>query len=79
MSFLTLRPASFSPQGLAGGQIMRLTAAAYSPDPCNATLGFVNRVGAPIGSTVIVNLSPGQLQSLDLPSAMLGMGLGNRS
>jgi len=69
-------PASFSPQGLAAGQIMRLTATAYPPDPCDATLSFANAQGVPVGPSLNVNLSPGQSQSLDLSSAMLNVPLG---
>ncbi len=73
---LAAPPASFSPQGLAAGQVMRLTATAYPPDPCDATLSFVNAQGVPVGPSLTVNLSPGQSQSLDLTSAMLNVPLG---
>jgi hypothetical protein len=69
-------PASFGPQGLAGGQVMRLSATAIPTDPCDATLSFVNAQGVPVGPSLIVNLSPGQSQSLDLTSAMLNVPLG---
>lgn len=70
-------PASFSPQGLAPGQVMRLTATTAIPiDPCIATLSFANAQGVPVGPSLTVNLSPGQSQSLDLTSAMLNVPLG---
>jgi hypothetical protein len=70
-------PASFAPQGLAGGQIMRLTATAFPTDPCNATLSFANSQGVAIGPSLTVNLSPGQSsQPLDLNSAALNLSLG---
>jgi len=69
-------PASFAPQGLAFGQIMRLTATAYPVDPCNATLSFANAQGVPVGPSLTVNLRPGQSQPLDLTSAMLNVPLG---
>jgi hypothetical protein len=72
-------PASFAPQGLAFGQIMRLTATAFPPDPCDATLSFANSEGAAIGPSVTVNLSPGQSQSLDLPSAALNLTPGHQA
>jgi len=55
---------------------MRLTASAYPPTPCNATLSFANSQGIAVGPSVTVDLSPGQSQSLDLTSAMLNIGLG---
>lgn len=76
-------PATLAPQGLAAGQTMRLTATAwppnpiYPPEPCNATLSFVNSEGVAIGPSVSVNLSPGQSQSLDLKSAALNVTLGH--
>jgi hypothetical protein len=69
-------PASLAPQGLAGGQIMRLTARAFPVDPCSAILSFANSQGVAIGPSLTVNLSPGQSQSLDLTSAMLNVGFG---
>jgi hypothetical protein len=69
-------PASFSPQGLAVAQVMRLTATAYPTDPCNATLSFANAQGVAVGPSLTVNLPPGQSQSLDLTSAMLNVPLG---
>jgi hypothetical protein len=55
---------------------MRLTAIAYPPDPCAATLSFVNGQGVPVGPSLTVNLTPGQSQPLDLTSAMLNVPLG---
>jgi hypothetical protein len=69
-------PASFSPQGLAAAQVMRLTATAIPTDPCNATLSFANAQGVVVGPSLTVNLTPGQSQSLDLTSAMLNVPLG---
>jgi hypothetical protein len=69
-------PGSLAPQGLAGGQTMRLTATAFPPNPCNAALSFANSQGVAIGPALTVTLSPGQSKSLDLTSAMLNVGFG---
>ena len=69
-------PASLAPQGLAAGQIMRLTATAFPPNPCDATLSFANNQGVAVGPSLTVTLSPGQSQSVDLTSAMLNVALG---
>jgi hypothetical protein len=71
-------PAALGPQGLAAGQIMRLVATAYPPDPCVATLSFANSEGVAIGPSMQVNLSPGQSQSLELTSASLNLSFGKR-
>jgi hypothetical protein len=42
------QPSSLAPQGLAGGQIMRLIATAFSTDPCSATLSFADGPGKPV-------------------------------
>ncbi len=70
-------PPPLAPQGLAGGQIMQLTASAFPVDPCTATLSFANSQGVAIGGTLTVNLSPGQSsQPLDLNSQSLNLGAG---
>lgn len=66
-------PASLGPQGLAGGQTMRLIATAYPPNPCTGTLSFADSKGNPIGPSLPVNLSPGQSAPLDLYSSVLGL------
>jgi hypothetical protein len=66
-------PSNLAPQGLAGGQTMRLTATAYQPNTCNATLSFADAQGNAIGPNLTVDLAPGQSQSLDLTSAMLNL------
>lgn len=70
-------PATLAPQGLAFGQIMRLTAAAFPTDPCDATLSFANSEGTAVGPSLTVNLSPGQSHSLDLTSAALKLTPGH--
>jgi hypothetical protein len=64
---------AFGPQGLTGGQTIRITVIAYPPNPCAGTLSFADRSGAAIGPTLPVNLTPGQGASLDLNSNMLGL------
>ena len=66
----------FAPQGLAGGQTMRLHVFSTASTPCVATLGFLDNNGAPIGPTMPVNLSGGQSASLDLNSNALNMPAG---
>jgi hypothetical protein len=61
------------PQGLAGGQTMRLNVVAIPPDPCIGQLSFVDKSGAPLGPTMAVNLIPGAANSLDLNADALGL------
>lgn len=69
----------FDPQGVAGGQTIRLTAFALPPDPCVATLGFQDVNGSPVGPVLPVNLSPGHAASLDLRAEALSLRLGQRA
>jgi hypothetical protein len=55
---------AFTPQGLAGAQIMRLTAFSVAPNPCAATLSFEDANGNPLGTTKLVNLTGGQSAAL---------------
>jgi hypothetical protein len=71
-------PSSLAPQGLAGGQTMRLIATGYPPTACVATLSFADSTGNPIGPALQVNLSPGQSMPLDLNSSVLGLQPGRR-
>lgn len=68
----------FAPQGLAGGQTMRLTVFSRSANTCIATLGFEDSTGNPIGPTMPVNLTGGRSASLDLNADSLGLRLGQR-
>lgn len=77
-SAIVVPPASLAPQGLAGGQVMRITATAYSPDSCVATLSFADRQGNPIGTSLAVDLNPGQSQPLDLDASSLNLQNGQR-
>ena len=45
--------------GLAAGQVVRLTAAALPPDPCDAMLNFANAQGFPVGPSLTVKRSLG--------------------
>jgi hypothetical protein len=61
-------------------QAARLNVAAYPPDPCNATISFVDGNGALIGnSQQTVQLASGQATFLDLPGLSLVSGLGQRA
>jgi hypothetical protein len=71
-------PTSLAPQGLAGGQIMRIIASAYPPNTCVATLSFANSQGVAIGPSLPVSLSPGQSTPLDLTSAALNLKFGQQ-
>jgi hypothetical protein len=66
----------FAPQGLAGGQTMRLHVFSTDSTPCVATLGFLDINGAPVGPTMPVNLSGGQSAALDLNSSSLNIPAG---
>jgi hypothetical protein len=68
-------PVTLAPQGLALGQVMRVTATGYPPDPCDAKLSFANSQGAAVGGSVTVNLNPGQ--SLDLTGVSPGLTVGH--
>ena len=66
----------FLPQGLAGGQTMRLNVVAFPPDPCNGQLSFTDKNGAVLGPSLQVNLAPGTATSLDLNADALGLKVG---
>ncbi len=69
---------SMGPQGLAGGQIMRMVVTAFPPAPCAGTLSFADSKGNPIGSTLAVDLPPGQSKFLDLDASTLSLQTGQR-
>ena len=70
-------PPTFVPQGLAGGETMRLNVSAYSTNnPCLAILSFADSNGDPVGPSMPVNLNPGMSTSLDLNSGTLGLAIG---
>jgi hypothetical protein len=77
-SGLPAPPPSLAPQGLAGGQAMRLIATAHPPIPCIATLSFADGKGAPIGPSLSVDLKPGESKVLDLDSTALNLPVGQR-
>ena len=77
-SGLSAPPPSLAPQGLAGGQAMRLIAIAHPPNPCIATLSFADRKGEPIGPSLSVDLKAGESKALDLDSAALNLPRGKR-
>jgi hypothetical protein len=66
----------FFPQGLAGGQTMRLNVVAFPPDPCIGQLSFADKNGARVGPSLPVNLTPGMATSLDLNADALGLKVG---
>jgi hypothetical protein len=65
--------------GVTELQTVRLNVVAYPPDPCVGQLSFVNSSGVPVGSTLSVQLNPGQAGSLDLPGGTLVTKLGQRA
>ncbi len=67
------------PQGLAGGQSLRITAVAYPPTPCVATLSFADNNDNPLGGSDPVNLQPGTGTYFDLNAATLGLSAGQRA
>ena len=77
-------PAAGSPQfgmvGLAAGQVLRLNVVAFPPNPCSATIGFLNHNGQVPQPTPdkTVFLYPGEAEFIDLPAAALGIQAGAR-
>jgi hypothetical protein len=70
---------SFAMIGVTGLQTVRVNVVAYPPDTCVGQLSFVSSQGAPVGSTLQVQLAPGQATSLDLPGSALVTKLGQRA
>jgi hypothetical protein len=73
-------PQSFlGPVGLTFEQTARLNVvAAFPPNPCAGTIGFIDSSGNPIGTRMPVNLMPNQATFVDLPGFQAGTAL-NRS
>jgi hypothetical protein len=69
---------SFGPQGVAGGQTMRIAVVAPPRAACAATLGFADRTGVAIGPTLPVNLAAGHGATLDLSSNTIGVAASQR-
>jgi hypothetical protein len=69
---------TFTPQGLAGAQIFRLTVFSVPSSPCAANLSFEDANGNPLGATKLVNLTGGQSASLDLPASAASVRIGQR-
>jgi hypothetical protein len=70
---------TFGMIGVTALQTVRLNVVAYPPDPCIGTLSFVNAQGAQVGTTLNIQLAPGQAASLDLPGIALVTKLGQRA
>jgi|SRR5579872_710686 len=71
-------PSTLGTQGLAAGETMRISAIAFPPNPCVATLSFADTNGNRVGSTLSLDLSPGQGKFLDLTAQSLSIGAGQR-
>jgi hypothetical protein len=69
----------FAPQGLAGGQTLRLNVAAAPSGTCTCVLSFVNGSGASVGQSLPVNLASGTTASLSVTARSLGLGRGQRT
>jgi|SRR5580700_996794 hypothetical protein len=69
----------FAMFGLTELQTARLNVVAYPSNACVGQLSFVNSSGAPVGSTLNVQLASGQAASLDLPGNTLVTRLGQRA
>jgi hypothetical protein len=65
--------------GVSELQTVRVNVVAYPPVPCVGQLSFLNSQGAAVGSTLDVQLAPGQAASLDLPGSTLVTRLGQRA
>ena len=65
----------FGMVGIALGQVLRLNVVAFPPNPCSATIGFLNHNGQvpqpQPGKTVFLN--PGEAAFVDLSAAALGI------
>jgi len=69
----------FGMAGIALGQILRVNVVAFPPDPCSATLGFLDQNGTPVPQPdKTVSLNPGQADFLDITAASLGVQFGHR-
>jgi hypothetical protein len=66
------------PEGLAGGETMRIVAVAFPPSPCAGTLSFADNTGSVIGPNLAVTLAPGHGMPLDVTAASLGVQTGQR-
>lgn len=65
--------------GITLGQSLQINVIAYPPDPCNATLGFQNSSGTPVGQSASVQLEPGQSASLAIKGGTLVSSIGQRA
>jgi hypothetical protein len=71
-------PSALGPQGLAVGETMRIVATAVAPNSCVATLSFADTKDNRIGSSLVINLPPGQSKLLDLTADSLSIVPGQR-
>ena len=71
----------FGMAGIALGRTRRLNVVGYPPNPCDATIGFLNNAGQPPAnaSAKTVSLNPGQADFVDLRAASVGIGVGQRA
>ena len=69
---------NFELQGLAWEQTMRLIVSAFPQNPSAATLSFADGNGSPVGSSMQVDVQPGETKLLDLNANALGLTLGKR-
>jgi hypothetical protein len=66
----------FGMLGVTSAQTVRLNVVAFPPTPCIGTISWVDKNGAPIGTSLAVQLSPSDATHLDLPG---GGALGQRA
>jgi hypothetical protein len=66
----------FGMLGVTSFQTVRLNVVAFPPDPCIGTISWGDKNGTPIGTSLAVQLSPGDATHLDLPG---GGALGQRA
>jgi hypothetical protein len=66
----------FGMLGVTSAQTVRLNVVAYPPTPCIGTISWVDKNGAPIGTSLAVQLASGDATHLDLPG---GGALGQRA
>jgi hypothetical protein len=71
----------FGMVGLASGETLRLNVVAYPPNPCVATIGFLNSNGVVPQPEPwkTVSLNPNEADFVDLHAAALGLTAGERA
>lgn len=70
---------AFGQLGVTSVQTVRLNVVAFPPNPCDGTLSFVNSAGVVVGTTLNVQLAPGQAAALNVPGSLVVTKSGQRA